>query len=248
MLNFPKKWLLPSVLVGMLLPLSSMAYASNTFGNPNMTQSLNYGLLHFSTTASKKVENDQINATLNKEIQHQSSSQLANQIATTLNKAIEIAKQYPEVKVSSGNQSTYPQYNKQNKITGWTGSASLHLQSTDIVATSKLIADLQSFMTLDNVNFSVSDNTRKKVEQELMLQASKDFQQQAKTLLPAWQAQDYQLVNLQFSKGYDYHDYDMPRMAMAVEASASAKVSQQNFQVGESTINITASGAVQLVK
>lgn len=241
MLKFKQKLIFPLLLVGGLLSLSTSSHAMPT------TQNLNYGLLNFSATANKKVNNDQINATLTKNIQHASSNEVAKQIANTLNKAIEIAKKYPEIQISSGNQSTYPQYDKRQKIVGWNGNASIHLKSTDIVATSQLIADLQQFMVLEGVDFSVSDTTRHQVEQDLMLQASQSFQQQAKALLPAWQAHNYQLVNIQFSKGYDYQSYDaMPVMAVA-EASSS-KISQQNFQAGESTISVTANGTIQLVK
>lgn len=233
------------LLLGLVFAVT-LPIAHANFGTTNMSQSLNYGLLNFSAIASKKVDNDQINATLTKTIQHQSSSQVANQITTTINQAIDLAKKYPNVQVSSGNQSTYPQYNKQQKITGWTGNASIVLQSTDIVATSQLIADLQNFLVLDDVNFSVSDKARHRIEQELMLQASKEFQQQAKALLPVWQARDYQLVNLQFSKGHDYSSYS-PMMAV-VEQTSSKSIERQNFQAGESTINVTASGTVQLVK
>ncbi len=38
-----------------------------------------------------------------------------------------------------------PDYDKNQKIIGWTGTASLNLKSTDTVAASKLIAELQSF-------------------------------------------------------------------------------------------------------
>ena len=73
---------------------------------------LNYGILNFSATASRKVDNDQTNAVMNKVVQNRSSTEVANQITTTLNRAMEVAKKYPTVKVTTGSQSTYPQYDK----------------------------------------------------------------------------------------------------------------------------------------
>ena len=234
-----------------LLPFTSVSAATYPVNpspaNSSMTHTLNYGLLNFAASASKKVSNDQINATLSKTVQNKSSSEVANQIATTLNQAVAIAKKYPQVQVSTGNQATYPQYDKNQKIIGWTGNASLNLKSTDTVAASKLIAELQSFMTVDGLDFSVSDAARKATEQELMMEASKNFQRQAQTLLPVWGAKGYQLVSLEFSQGGDYRAPRAYGSVMMLEA-ASAKVADQNFQAGDSTITVTANGTVQLVK
>lgn len=246
--NFPTRLLSTSLLIASLgLFGSNIANSAlptlNTAG-----QTLQYGLLNFSANASRKVDNDQINATMTKTVQNKSSAEVANQISLTLNQALQIAKKYPQVKVSTGNQNTYPQYDKNQKIIGWTGSASLSLKSTDTVQASKLIAELQNSMTLDGLSFSVSDDTRNKVEKELMVEASTAFQNQAKALLPVWQARDYQLVSLDFNQGGDYggRGYGVPMMTMAkVERDA---VANQDFQAGESTITVTANGVVQLVR
>lgn len=214
----------------------------------NTSNTLNYGLLNFSAEASRKVDNDQTNATMTKVVQDKSSTEVARRISETLNQAMQVAKKYPQVQVTTGNQSTYPQYDKNQKINGWTGNASLNLKSTDTVAISKLIADLQTFMTLDGINFSVSDDTRKKVEKELMIEASRNFQQQAQALLPAWNARDYQLVSLDFSRGGDYHGRYTTMPVMAMAKMEDAGVANQNFQAGESTITVTATGNIQLVR
>lgn len=234
--------------IATLLPLTTLSATAATYpANTTMTNTLNYGLLNFVASASKKVSNDQINASLNKTVQSKSSSDVANQIATTLNQAVAIAKRYPQVQVSTGNQNTYPQYDKNQKIIGWTGTASLNLKSTDSVAASKLIAELQNFMTLNGLDFSVSDATRKATEQELMVEASKNFQRQAQTLLPVWGARDYQLVNLEFNQGGDYRAPRAYGGVMMLEAT-SAKVADQDFQAGDSTLTVTANGTVQLIK
>lgn len=248
----PSKFLKSAMVAGFLSCgfLASTSQAA-PIGQPIMTtinNTLNYGLLNFSAEASRKVDNDQTNATLTKVVQHKSSSEVANQINDTLNRALVIAKKYPQVQVSTGNQSTYPQYDKNQKINGWTGNASLNLKSTDTVAISKLIAELQSFMTLDGISFSVSDDTRKKVEEQLMIEASQNFQRQAKALLPAWNARDYQLVSLDFNRGGDYAGRYTVAPMMAMAKTQSNEVASQDYQAGESTITVTANGNIQLVK
>lgn len=209
---------------------------------------INYGLMSFTTSASRKVANDQINASLAKTVQHKSSTDAQNQIATTLNQAMAIARNYPQVQVSSGNQTTYPQYDKNQKIIGWTGKATLNLKSTDIIATSKLIADLQALMTMENLDFSVSDAKRKEVEQALMIDVSRNFQQQAAALLPAWGAQSYQLVNVEFQQGNDYYPRSRAMPMMATVKLESNAVADQDFQAGETNITVNAHGTVQLIR
>ncbi len=80
-----------------------------------------------------------------------------------------------------------------------------------------------------------------------MMEASRNFQRQAQTLLPVWGAKGYQLVSLEFSQGGDYRAARAYGSVMMLEAS-SAKVADQNFQAGDSTITVTANGTVQLVK
>lgn len=239
-----------SLLIATLSTLGIASQVANAALPTTITtgQSMQYGLINFSASANRKVDNDQINATMTKTVQHKSSAEVANQINLTLNQALQIAKKYPQVQVSTGNQNTYPQYDKNQKISDWTGSASLTLKSTDSVMASKLIADLQSTMTLDGLNFSVSDNTRKRIEQELMVEASKNFQNQATALLPAWQARDYQLVSLDFNQGGGYSPMPVMYSRMVNAESGSAKVADQQFQAGESTITVTANGVVQLVR
>ena len=61
-----------------LLPFTSVSAATYPVNpspaNSSMTHTLNYGLLNFAASASKKVSNDQINATLSKTVQNKCKS------------------------------------------------------------------------------------------------------------------------------------------------------------------------------
>ncbi|ELA08458.1 hypothetical protein MOMA_07851 [Moraxella macacae 0408225] len=206
-----------------------------------------HNLIGFSTNATQKVENDEVHATMSKSIWHKSSAEVAKRITETLNQAMMIAKKYPSVTVNTGSQSTYPEYDKNQKISGWTGRATLQLKSSDTVAVSQLIADLQNFMQLSGLDFSVSESKQKAITQTLMIDASKAFQQQAKNLLPVWNATDYQLVSLDFTQGSG-HNYASYSKELAMPVATDVSIPTQNFAVGESTISVTANGVIQLVK
>ena len=205
-----------------------------------------YDQLTFQAEVKEEVQNDEVRASLYKKAQATDSKTLANTLNTTINNAMKIAKRYPSVTVSTGQQTTYPRYDKNDKIIGWTGQANIDLKSTDFAATSQLIADLQETLVMDNLTFGVSDTKKDALEQKLMTDASRAFQQQAKNLTRAWDARGYRVVNVNLNTGNNY-----PRpmySAMAMKAESADAVPRQNFESGNSTISVTANGTIELTK
>ena len=205
-----------------------------------------YDQLTFQAEVKEEVQNDEVRASLYKKAQATDSKTLATTLNTTINNAMKIAKRYPSVTVSTGQQSTYPRYDKNDKIIGWTGQANIDLKSTDFAATSQLIADLQETLVMDNLTFGVSDTKKDALEQKLMTDASRAFQQQAKNLTRAWDARGYRVVNVNLNTGSNY-----PRpmySAMAMKAESADAVPRQNFESGNSTISVTANGTIELTK
>lgn len=205
-----------------------------------------YDQLTFQAEVKEEVQNDEVRASLYKKAQATDSKTLASTLNTTINNAMRIAKRYPSVTVSTGQQTTYPRYDKNDKIIGWTGQANIDLKSTDFAATSQLIADLQETLVMDNLTFGVSDTKKEALEQKLMTDASRAFQQQAKNLTRAWDARGYRVVNVNLNTGSNY-----PRpmySAMAMKAESADAVPRQNFESGNSTISVTANGTIELTK
>ena len=206
-----------------------------------------YDQLSFQTEVKEEVANDEVRASLYKKEQATNAKTLATTLNTSINKALAIAKRYPSVTVSSGEQRTYPRYDKNDKIIGWTGQANIDLKSTDFAATSQLIADLQEILVMDNLNFGVSDAKKDALEQKLMTDASRAFQQQAKNLTRAWDARGYRVVNVSLNTGNNYPRpmySSMEMRATAVDASVPAP----SFESGNSTISVTANGTIELSK
>lgn len=205
-----------------------------------------YDQLTFQAEVKEEIQNDEVRASLYKKAQATDAKTLASTLNTTINNAMKIAKRYPSVTVSTGQQSTYPRYDKNDKIIGWTGQANIDLKSTDFAATSQLIADLQETLVMDNLTFGVSDTKKDALEQKLMTDASRAFQQQAKNLTRAWDARGYRVVNVNLNTGSNY-----PRpmySAMAMKAESADAVPSQNFESGNSTISVTANGTIELTK
>ena len=120
-----------------------------------------YNQITFKAEVKEEIQNDEISATMYKKAQASTSQALATTLNTTINNAMQIAKQYPSVTVSTGQQRTYPRYDEDEKIIGWTGQANIDLKSTDLDATSELIADLQETLVMDNLSFGVSESKKR---------------------------------------------------------------------------------------
>lgn len=206
-----------------------------------------YDQLSFQTEVKEEVANDEVTASMYKKAQATDAKALATTLNTSINNALSIAKRYPSVTVSTGQQRTYPRYDKNDKIIGWTGQVNIDLKSTDFVATSQLIADLQETLVMENLNFGLSDSKKDALEQKLMTDASRAFQQQAKNLTRAWNAKGYRVVNVSLNTGSNYPRPMYSTMNARAEM-ADASVPNQSFESGNSTISVTANGTIELAK
>lgn len=204
-----------------------------------------YDQLSFQTEVSEDIANDEVRATMSKKAQAADAKSLATTLNTSINRALAVAKRYPTVTVSTGQQSTYPRYDKDDKIIGWTGQANIDLKSTDFAATSQLIADLQETLVMNNIDFGVSEVKKDALEQKLMTDASRAFQQQAKNLTRAWDARAYRVITVNLNTGNN--NYPRPMYSMRA-ADAESSVPSQNFESGNSTISVTANGTIELTK
>lgn len=219
-----------------LLALSAMPALANQ----------NYNQISFATQIEKTLPNDELQATLSKTAQAGDIKTLANTLNTTLNQATTLAKKYPNVKVATGRQHTYPRYNSAGKIIGHTGQATIDITSQDFEEASEFIAKLQEYMTIDHINFGVSDATKKKHKKDIMSEAIANFQEEAKFISSQFGATNYHLVKAELNHADVFSNYAKPMMVM--EQSASAKVAPQEFEAGESRISYQITGVIELVK
>ena len=230
-------------LLSLVATLLAVGAASTAFAQQN--ESLNYNIVNVQAEATHEVSNDQMHAVLYIEKSHKQPAELASQINQLMSQAIATARKYPQVKVETGSQTTYPIYdNDSRKLKEWRGRAEVRVQSTDFKAASQLVSELQQNFQTQSINFSVSDAQRKKVENELMIEASKNFQQRAELLSQSWNKSGYNLVNLNLNTINFYPQPVMMRGAMAKFADVEA-APVPDVAAGESKITVNANGTVQ---
>lgn len=227
--------------------LSSLLLGSLFNGNvfAQQTEALNYNLVNVQAEATRQVSNDEMHAVLYIEKSNKQPSELASQMTQLMNQALATSRKYPNVKVETGSQSTYPIYdNDSRKLKEWRGRAEIQIESTDFKAASQLISELQQNFQTQSINFTISDAQRKKVENELMIEASKNFQQRAQLLSQSWNKSGYNLVNLNLNTSNFYPQPVMMRGAMAKFADVEA-APVPDVAAGESKITVNANGTVQ---
>lgn len=210
------------------------------------TENLNYNIVNIQADAARQVANDEMRAVLYIERSNKQPAELSNQINQLMNQAQAISRKYTQVKVETGAQSTYPIYdNDNNKLKEWRARAEIQIESKDFKAASQLISELQQNFQTQSINFSVSDEQRKKVENELMVEASKSFQQRAQIITQAWNKSSYNLVNLNLNTSNYYPQPVMMRASMAKFADVEA-APPQDVSAGESKVTVNANGSIQL--
>lgn len=206
----------------------------------------NYNIVNIQAETSKDIPNDQMVAVLYIEKSNIQTAVLVDQINQAMNQANMSGQKYPEVKIETGQQNTYPIYdNDSQKLKEWRSRAELRLKSTDFKAMSQLISTLQNTFQTESIQFNISDQQRQLVENELLVSASQSFQKRAQLITQTWHKSKYQLVNLDLRS--NEQSFVQPRMLLASsKMMATSATTSQNFNAGDSKVSVTASGTVQL--
>lgn len=190
----------PRNLLASVCFFSSIA-AAPAIAQPDSPAAGKLPTVELSTEASRPAANDYVYATLSAEAAGVALGDLARQVNTLIANAVKVAKSYPAIKVQSGNTSTYPAYSKSGKIESWRMRSELSLESGDAAAMSELIGKLQTSLGVSRLVMQPSPETRKKAENEAMLDAIADFKARAKVVADAL-GKSYQIKHLSVSMGY----------------------------------------------
>jgi predicted secreted protein len=229
-----------------IMRASFMCFAALALASPAFAaepRQPHYNVVELRAEAQREVQNDLLNAVLYVEINDASPAALANAVNKSVNEALRVAKDYHAVKARSGSNQVYPVYSKSNTMQGWRGRAEVRIESRDFEAASALIAKLQSGMQLASLNFSVAPDSRRAVEDELIVEAIKAFKSRADVAKGALGGRDYRILRVSIASGYNG---PQPRFASA-RAASSPEVAAPSFEAGTSQVTVTASGAVEIV-
>jgi predicted secreted protein len=203
-----------------------------------------YNRVDFQVEAAREVANDLLVAGMSIEVQDKQPARVAQQINSAINDALKKAAAFAGVKVTSGNQSTYPVYGKNNQVDAWRGHAEIRLESRDFKAAGELIMQLQSSLQLTGLDFALAPETRAQNEGDLIAEAIKAFQKRADAIRAAVGARAYKNVHFSINSG-------MPpvyakAMMRAAPMAADAAIPEPEFAGGDTRMTVQVSGTIEL--
>ena len=200
-----------------------------------------YNQIHFQVERSRPVENDRMQAVLSLTAEDDNAARLADQINRSMDWAVKTAKMRPKVETRTGSYRTYPVYNKE-KIQRWRATQELWLEGSDFAELANLIGQLQERLQVASINFSVSAERRRIVEDELIAQALDAFKQRTELVRKQLAAKGYRIVDVSLNTG---GAQPMPVM-MRTAAMEAASVAPPALEAGTSTLSVNVSGVVEL--
>ena len=208
---------------------------------------LHYNQISLRAEASQEVARDKMIVTLYTESQNTDPAKLAAEITTTMNQALDQAREVKAVTLRQGSRNSYPIYdNKNQKITGWRERAELRLESADFPALSKLTGELLNTLKMENMDFAIADATRKASEDALLKDAVTAFKARAQLATEALGGKGYKIVNLNFNTNGYPQPYARGGMMMKAAMMESAPTPQ--VEAGTSQVSMSADGVIEVLQ
>lgn len=193
---------------------------------------------------SREVQNDLMTATLVAEANDPSAAQVAAQLNRLTAEALKTAGEFKTIKARSGFTNTFPVYDRANKLTGWRGRSEIRLESKDVAAMSTLIGRLQSSLQLGAVQFTVSPEVRRQVQNDLLTEAVAAFRDRADIATKALGGRSYKIRRVSLNTG-GFVPGPRPMVAERA-AAASSPVPPPSFESGTSMVQVNANGTVEV--
>lgn len=204
-----------------------------------------YNQISLRAEVNREVAHDRMHVVLFSEAQHSDPAKLAAQITATLNRAVERARAVKPVSASLGSRHSSPVYDeKGRKIIAWRERAELRLESADFAALAQLSSTLLDELQMAGMHFSLSTDSRKRHEDQLLQEAVAAFKARAQLVSEAMGASSYRLVRL------DLNSSGLPRPPllrdMAVKAMSMESAPVAQIEAGNSELAINADGVIEV--
>ncbi|MFC5497547.1 SIMPL domain-containing protein [Caenimonas terrae] len=202
-------------------------------------------VLQLSASGTVEVQQDLLSLTLTTSREGPDAATVQNQLKAALEAALTEARKAAlpgQLDLRTGNFSLYPRYTRDQKISGWSGSAELVLEGRDFPRITATAGRIQT-MTMGGVGFGLSREQRARVEGEAQAMAIERFKAKATELARGFGFSGYTLREVAVNS--NDQGYPRPRM-MAMEMKAAQADAPVPVEAGKSSVVVTVSGSVQL--
>jgi predicted secreted protein len=204
--------------------------------------------ISFQASAQRNAPNDLGSATAYVEISGTVSADVAQRVNAVMTDALTTAKTFEKVTVRTGNSRTWPLYGAKSKtgqtgaIEGWRMRSELQLESRDATALAAAVGQLQTTLSVSDISFAPSPETRRKIEDDTAIDAIKVFREKANRYAAAFK-RPYKIRSLTIHSGAVPPTSTFSAMAMASAESAPIPV-----EAGESRIQVSVEGQIELAE
>ena len=233
------------------LALLAFSFVLSARADANAAQPNNviaFNVIAFNVEAERQIERDLMQVNLFYQSEGKNLSGLNKTINARLNKAIDIAKQYPAVAIQGNTRNTMVQYDSKGKQSGWLVRVELMLESKDSQALSDVINALDDTLAIEHISASVSDEKLTHVENELTQAVLEKFKNKALLIQNTLQMKNYRVMDLNISAANE-HNYasvyyePTAKSALTLSESASNAVPLEN---GKETVRMRVEGRIEL--
>lgn len=224
-----------SILLVATLIVSSQAWADEDNNRFNR--------ISFAETVSETVSNDQVTVHFLARAQNQDPDTVAREINQKMEQAKRILDRTSGLQIQTGNYRIHPVYDKNRKIQDWQGQQSLSIETQNTPGLAEILADLQTLLNYNGMQFSVSRQQTEHVMSQLLKRGIQAYRDKAKQIARAFGKEAFNITETHIENTMPPVLYRQPRaLAMTAMKAESAPV----MEAGQSDIRLTISGVVTI--
>ena len=203
-------------------------------------------IVNLTGQAQREVDNDETTVVLYAQENGSDAAKVADAVNRALRRGIQEAKAVSGVEVSGGGVRTWPNYGKNNRIDSWQARGDIQLVSRNSAALAELTGKLQSYLQLEQVNFSISREQRKQVENALIPDAIDALRTRARSVGQSLGKPSMNISELTVGSNMPGPRPMMLMQRSKAESMSSADVSTPTREAGKQLITVEVSGKVEL--
>ncbi len=201
-------------------------------------------VLQITAHAEHEVANDLMTVSMKAERRATEVSRATSEVNRMMHEALEQVRATPSIDARTLGYSTSPVYDRDRGRTdpvAWQVTQGLELKGENFEQITSMAAKLQGLgLAITNIQFSISQETRHKRQQELLVEAIRTWQQTAQTMGAALGASHI------FPKQITLHDdgFTPPWPGLAMR-TAEETITSPALEAGRSTLRVTVSGEMK---
>lgn len=211
----------------------------------------NRTIISLAADAYREVQQDRVILSLSKEMRGPDAKVLADEVNKAINAVLEAGKGNDKLNLKTGSYNLWSQqeYDDSGKPTG----KAIYVVTGEVIVSTEAMAEATSFigqvsdhMNLSNINFEMTLETRRKVEDEIRAEAIQTFQQKARAVSREFGFDNYDIKYVQLHDS-SVNNAPTPRFRGAkAEAVRSMDFAGPELSAGKERVSITLTGEIAL--